>query len=33
MDLTLELKQIYIDIAHEASFNPGPEHSELPVPP
>ena len=26
MDLTLELKQIYIDTAHEVGFNPGPEH-------
>ncbi len=26
MDLTLELKQIYIDTAHEAGFTPGPEH-------
>ena len=26
MDLTLELKQIYIDTAHQAGFNPGPEH-------
>jgi alkanesulfonate monooxygenase SsuD/methylene tetrahydromethanopterin reductase-like flavin-dependent oxidoreductase (luciferase family) len=26
MDLTLELKQIYIDTAYQAGFNPGPEH-------
>ncbi len=26
MDLTLELKQVYIDTAHQAGFNPGPEH-------
>ena len=25
MDLTLELKQIFIDTSHEAGFNPGPE--------
>ena len=26
IDLTQELKQIYIDTAHEAGFKPGPEH-------
>ena len=26
MDLTQELKQIYIDTAHEIGFKPGPEH-------
>ncbi len=26
MDLTLELKQVYIDTANEAGFKPGPEH-------
>ena len=26
MDLTTELKQIYIDAAHEVGFKPGPEH-------
>ena len=26
MDLTLELKQVYIDTANEAGFEPGPEH-------
>jgi alkanesulfonate monooxygenase SsuD/methylene tetrahydromethanopterin reductase-like flavin-dependent oxidoreductase (luciferase family) len=26
MDLTQELKQIYIDTAHEVGFKPGPEH-------
>ena len=26
MDLTMELKQIYIDTAHEVGFEPGPQH-------
>ena len=26
IDLTMELKQIYIDTAHEVGFTPGPEH-------
>ena len=26
MDLTLELKQVYIDTAHEVGFTPGPKH-------